>query len=249
MPDIYNDDSSLAHIPEYDFDYDDYLYNPFPVLYNNLVETGDIDAPKTPDLNPNRGTYNSNPRGLITPRAENINGIDDILALVDQLDAGKSAEDFFTTKPTRSTKYIPPIPTSPRTLSPRSLTTRAPITYRRTLYSPPIKNYITEPPTTLPPLTTIMETTENVTTTISSTTPVSTKKSKSESTRKPKKRKRPSLNLKPGIPTSKKTGLNSKIMDSNNDLLIEPNANSIYTEEPKIECTDIDAMKERVLRK
>lgn len=237
LPDGYNEGQADIVTADYDFDYGNYFYNPFPVL-SDMMGTGE----NPPVVKEN--TFGDTVRPLPTPGPTGgvIEDIEDIFKLVDDLEAGKNAEDIFTTKPTpptRSTKYIPPPPPLPtKTTRPSGVVVTPPPI--QTTYRPPVKQYVTEPETTVPPPTTLVETTTNITTTIS-TTPEATKKMLTQSTKKKKKRKRP--NLRQGIPTGKETGLAPKIyVDPDTD----PDEPGYYTDEPKIECADIDAIKEMV---
>ena len=157
--------------------------------------------------------------------------------------SGKKAEELFTrpvTKPTISTKYIPPIPTSPPSTK-KIYTSAKPYTpyVPLTPYRPPVKYYEAKPAETTVLLTTVEITTTNSTTIETTELPEISKKIKTvsttKSTTKARKKKINRLNLKPGLPTKKDTGLDAAAVSAEK---VEP-----ISKEEMVVCSDIDAIK------
>jgi len=223
LPDMPDYDVAGDYEYSHDFDVEDYYYNPFPNLAHTLQERGDIkveSSAKKPSYSIHSGAQDSG-----------TSGIADILKSIEQLQSGKNAEDIFTTKPTKSTRYFPPIPTTPRMIVTKRQTVYQ--TKAWTPYTPPVKQYYTEPETTTEQTTTVTTTTTNKTETETTTR-------KTTTTKKPKTRKRPAL--KQGIPPSKNTGLSSGTLDSSSGMK-QVQDSQTSGEMEKVKCDDLDAIK------
>ena len=147
------DESLSALLPmgeQYDFDLSDYLYNPFPMVEEKLIQSGEIEIASGPSrgISGISGSTSISSGSLRGPGKNNIlddPDLDSIMKDIERLQAGHGADEIFTpppTKSTRSTKYIPPIPTSPRKLiTTQRVVVTAATPPPRTKYQPPVKNY------------------------------------------------------------------------------------------------------------
>ena len=183
---------------------EDYYYNPFPELTNQVVKGDDPCAQEqTEKINP----Y-APPRGYNPRPQESDPEMDKILQRIERIKKGLDPDP--ETGPTQPTAVIianpEPVPVlntlapPPNQLAPTKLTPPTP-------YKPPTKLYKTDTPTLLDsdsnPYATKKSTTTSITSTTSTTTTTMAKTTKQKKD-KPKKPRPTRVALKTGIPTDKK---------------------------------------------